>query len=163
MSEKIIQGNGITSLGSVDCQEDLELLPGMNINPPPRDGKCDCCGRNFSELKPFDASDDPFWDDFTGALLVKRWRSMGPYNEEADREFQDAKNRYKEEGFENEFDYLIHKHGPEEGKRLSGIIECYSQTGSSWECRDCFVLDITEYFEKYDQRYGYESMTYKPR
>jgi hypothetical protein len=152
MSEKLIQGNGITSLGSVDCQEDLEPLPGININPPRRDGRCNCCGRHICELKPFGGPGDPLLGNFAGALLVKRWRRFGPYDEEADRAFQEAESCYKEEGFETAFEYLNHKHGPEKGTILSGRIECYSQIESSWECRDCAVLDEYEYFEKYDQR-----------
>jgi hypothetical protein len=152
MSEKIIQGNGITSLGSVDCQEDLEPLPGININPPPEDGKCHCCARHISELNPFGGPGDPLVGDFTGALLIKKWRRDFPFDEEADSAYKEAKSRYKEEGFENELDYLIHKHGPEKGEELSLRISAYTQIGSSWECRDCAVLDEDEYFEKYDQR-----------
>ena len=162
MSEKIIQGNGITSLGSVDCQEDLEPLPGMNINPPPRDGKCDCCGRHISELKPFAGPGDPFVGDFTGALLVKMFRPFGSFDEEADRTYKEAKSRYKEEDFKDEFEYLIHKHGPEKGEELSIRIQYYSDIGSSWECRDCVVLDEDEWFEKHDQRHGCGSQTYQP-
>ncbi len=154
MSEKIIQVNGITLARSVDCQEDLKLFQGL-LNPPPLDGKCHCCGRHISELKPFGGPDDPLVGNFSGAFLVKIFRPFAPYDEEAGRALQEAKSRYKEEGFKDEFDYLIHKHGPEEGKRLSHIIECYSQSESSWECRDCVVLDEDEWFEKHDQRYGY--------
>jgi hypothetical protein len=151
MSKKFFQGNRITSLISVDCQEELEPLPGININPPPEDGRCHCCGRHISELNPFGGPGDPLVGDFTGALLVKMFRRFGPYDEEADKAFQEAESRYKEEGFENEFDYLIHKHGPEKGEELNLRISAYCQTGSSWECRDCAVLDENEYFEKYDQ------------
>ena len=47
------------------------------INPPPKDGRCECCGRRKSELKPFGASGDPLYGDFTGAYLVKTFRDVG--------------------------------------------------------------------------------------
>lgn len=153
MPQKIIDRNGIVSLGTIECEEDLKPQPGINLNPPPEDGRCDCCGRHIGELKPFGGPGDPLVGDFTGALLVKMFRPFGPFDEEADRACQEAKSRYKEEGFGNGPDYLIHKYGPEKGEELSGRISCYSQFGSSWECRDCAVLDESEYFEKYDQRY----------
>jgi hypothetical protein len=159
MSEKIIQKDGITSLGSVDREEDLKPFPGINLNPPPEDGVCNCCGRHINEVKPFGGPDDPLVGDFSGARLVKIFRPFAPYDEEAGRAFEEAKSRYKEEGFKDEFDYLIQKHGAEEGERLSGIIESYSMYGSSWECRDCIVLGEDEWFEKYDQRHGCESQT----
>jgi len=104
MSEFIIKENGITSLGSIDGEEDLKTRPGININPPPKDGRCYCCGRHVSELKPFGGPGDPLVGDFTGAYLIKKFRSFGG---------------------------------------------CAS---SSWECRDCAVLDEDEYHEKLRQR-----------
>ena len=124
----------------------------MNINSPPRDGRCDCCGRHISELKPFGGPGDPLVGDFTGALLIKMYRPHGPYDEEADRALKEAKGRYKEEGFKDEFEYLNHKHGPEKGEELCHRIQFYSDLRSTYECRDCAVLDDDEFFETYDQR-----------
>ena len=39
MTEVLFNGNGVISLGSIDGKEDLELRPGININPPPHDGR----------------------------------------------------------------------------------------------------------------------------
>jgi hypothetical protein len=153
MAQKIIDRNGIVSLGAIECEEDLELLPGININPPPKDGRCDCCGRHISELTPFGEDPDDFLFDFSGAFLVKGWRRMFPFNEEADRAFQEAENLYRKEGFKNVDDYLIHKHGPEKAKEISFNVEGYAQTRSSWECSECFVLNEDEYFEKFFKRY----------
>ena len=93
-------------MGSVDCEEDLKTKPGMiNLNPPPQDGKCECCGKHISEIKPFGGSGDPLVGYFTGAYLVKKWRDYGG---------------------------------------------CVS---SSWECRDCAVLDEDEFHERLKQTY----------
>ena len=46
MSQIIINENGITSLGSIDKEEDIKAKPGININPPPQNGECECCGRS---------------------------------------------------------------------------------------------------------------------
>ena len=43
---------------------------------------------------------------------------------------------------------MIEKYGKEQGYRLSLSAMAYAQTGSSWECRDCIILDHDEYFEK---------------
>ena len=106
MSEILINENGVISMGSVDSEEDLKTKPGLiNLNPPPQDGNCSCCGRPISELKPFGGPGDPLVGDFTGAYLVKKYRSFGG---------------------------------------------CVS---SSWECRDCAVLDEVEFHEKLRQKY----------
>lgn len=46
----------------------------VQINPPPEEGCCECCGRHVSELKPFGGPGDPLVGDFTGAFLVKHFR-----------------------------------------------------------------------------------------
>lgn len=113
MAEILIKNNRAISLGTVNSEEDLKTKPGLiNINPPPRHGKCECCGKHISELKPFGGPGDPLVGDFTGAYLVKKFRSFG------------------------------------------GCV------GSSWECRDCIVLDEDEYHEKLGQRR--ESSTVSP-
>jgi hypothetical protein len=59
MSEIIIKRKGLISLGSVDSEDDLKPRPGINLNAPPADGRCDCCGRHISELKPYGGPGDP--------------------------------------------------------------------------------------------------------
>ena len=46
----------------------------ISINPPPRDMKCQRCGKHVDELKPFGGPGDPLVGDFTGAKLVKTFR-----------------------------------------------------------------------------------------
>jgi hypothetical protein len=43
---------------------------------------------------------------------------------------------------------LIEEYGQEEAERIMLWAEASSTVGSSWECRDCAVLDIYEYHEK---------------
>ena len=76
MSQIIINENGITSLGSIDKEEDIKAKPGININPPPQNGECECCGRHISELKPFGGPGEPLVGDFAGEYLVKMYRSF---------------------------------------------------------------------------------------
>jgi hypothetical protein len=85
MSEVFIEKNGITSLLGVDGEEDLKLKPGVNINPPPSNGQCECCRRHLSELKPYGKAGDPLVGDFEGDLLVKTWRHDFPPDEEAEK------------------------------------------------------------------------------
>ena len=106
MTTFLINENGVSSLGSISEYGALKGMPGININPPPADGKCQVCGRSLEELKPFGKAGDPLVGDFDGELLVKRWRRMIPYD--------------------------------------------YDQTASSWECRDCIVLDDEEIFDRLD-------------
>jgi hypothetical protein len=82
MAEILIKNEGAVSLGTVENEEDLKPIPGLhNINPPPQNGKCECCGKHISELKPFGGPGDPLVGDFTGVYLIKKWRTDGPYDE----------------------------------------------------------------------------------
>ena len=85
MTTKIIDNNGIVSFDSISSEEDLNLKPKISINPPPTDERCDCCGRHINELKHFGKAGDLLVGDFEGALLVKTFRRMGPYNEESEK------------------------------------------------------------------------------
>jgi hypothetical protein len=59
------------------------------------------------------------------------------------------------------YSWLTAKYGEEKGL----LFYCRSQLPysvfSSWECRDCFVLDEREYFEKLGQRYQEEDEAVK--
>jgi hypothetical protein len=150
MSQILINKIVLISLGTVDSEEDLKPIPGVsNINPPPRDGKCDCCGRHISELKPFGApGDDLPWGKFTGAYLVKRPRPLMPYCEEVDRAFLEAQKCYEKDGFKNAEGWLINKYGKEEGEWITFASQAQGTIGSSWECRDCILLNDEEYDDK---------------
>ena len=53
MATKINDKNGIVSFDSISSEEDLNPSARIVINAPPGNGRCDCCGRHISELKPF--------------------------------------------------------------------------------------------------------------
>jgi hypothetical protein len=151
MAQKIINGNGIVSLGTVECEEDLKPQPGVNLNPPPQDGRCDCCGRHISKLKPFGGPGDPLVGDFSGALLIKKFRPDGPYDEEAEKAYNEAEACYKQAGFDDIDGYLTSRYGQEIGERISMAVCFHHSVDKSWECRDCAVLSTDKYFEKLRQ------------
>ena len=154
MATKIIDNNGIVSFDSISSAEDLNLKPRISINPPPSDGRCDCCGRHISELKPFGKAGDPLVGDFDGALLIKTFRPVGPYDEEAENAVEEAVKHLADAGFKDKdpLEWLIKKYGKEKGEGFYWSNEAYCQTSSSWECRDCAVLYEDEYFEKLQER-----------
>lgn len=154
MAEIIFKNKRAVSLGSIDGEADLKPRPGVdNINPPPEDGRCDCCGRHISELKPFGKAGDPLVGDFDGALLVKTFRPVGPYDEEAEKLyntwFADCESH---EEYEETEKALKRKYGEEKVDSVMIRTEAYAQTGASWECRDCCILDDDQYFEKLGER-----------
>jgi hypothetical protein len=165
MAETIIKIDRAISLGSIDGEEDLKRKKEViNINPPPADGKCNCCGRPLNELKPFGKAGDPLVGDFDGALLVKNFRTASP---EPNTEIQAIYERFIG-NCETEADYerAESRLAQEYGKRDADDIICWIsgalQVGASWECRDCIVLDMDGFFEKL----GYELDKYhewKPR
>jgi hypothetical protein len=87
--------------------------------------------------------------DFEGALLVKKFRPAGPYDEEAERAWDDAEKCLSDAGYKdkNPLEWLIKKYGEEKGNKFYWSFQAYLQTVSSWECRDCAVLDEYEYCE----------------
>ena len=83
MGETFFDDNGIYSLVTVNCEEDIKARPGqISLNPPPDDGRCHCCGRHISELKPFGKAGDPLVGDFEGAYLIKFSRPEGHLGQE---------------------------------------------------------------------------------
>lgn len=112
----------------------------LSINPLPKDGKCNCCGKHINNLRAFDKSDE----FVNGAKLVKNFRTMAmPV---IDERYIKIEKEYAEkdyEGFEEALfeifagsteTMLLRAH-------LSDTIE------ASWECRDCFILDDKDYFK----------------
>ena len=154
MTTKIIDNNGVVSLGSISDENDLKDKARININPPPEDFSCDCCGRHISELTPFGKAGDPLVGDFDGALLVKKHRPQGPYNEQAEKAFIHVEKILEEEGHagEDPEDWMIKIYGKEKGQQYLNAVYAYGCIGSSRECRDCAILDEDEYFERLFKR-----------
>ena len=120
------------------------------INGPPRDNRCECCGKHISELKPYGGPGDPLRGDFKGAYLVKNCRRSAPYDEEAEKAVEEAEACFGDEGFDAGKKWLITKYGKEETEQMFIAISVHSLVGKSWECRDCIVLNTDEYFEMCD-------------
>lgn len=121
----------------------------LHINPPPRDRRCECCQRHTSELKPFGKAGDPLVGDFDGALLLKNFRPDFYHI----KEYDEILNRITEmcrstESWEEYEKCLIEEVGKEKAQDLLGYEQAVNSISASWECRDCFIMDGKEYFDK---------------
>ena len=156
MTTKIIDNNGVVSLGSISDEKDLKIEARFNINPPPEDGRCECCGRHISELTPFGKAGDPLVGDFDGELLVKKFRPSGPYDEQAEKAWDRVEKLMEKEGRagEDPLDMMIKIYGKHVGEKHYWSYQLFDQIGKSWECRDCAVLDEDEYFEYLEEIYS---------
>ena len=123
-----------------------KIKPVIRINPPPKDRRCECCGKAISELKPFGKEGDPLNGNFDGSLLVKTFRSMAP--EIKDEEF--LKFQEDHEKYEDFYQEVIDRFGKDEAERLFAQDQLSSTVGASWECRDCIVLSSEKYFKVMD-------------
>jgi hypothetical protein len=142
MPEIILQNDVCISLGSIDSEEDLKPRQGLiSINPPPPDGRCQCCGRHLNELKPFGKAGDPLVGDFEGALLVKKWRAFGAPDEEAERIYKKYLGRARTEPVSDNAAQQMALH-------LTLAIKVSGCVGASWECRDCIALSDYDYYKK---------------
>ena len=166
MATKIFDNNGIVSFDSISSEDDLKLRPRININPPPSDGRCDCCGRHMGELKPFGGHGDPLDTDYTGALLVKTTAPLAPYIEEVEKAVLEAERCFKSDGFASELDWMIDKFGKEKAEAFDYAHFYHHDGVHSWECRDCVVLNMDEYSEilkRKLERLGYQKPYYLPK
>lgn len=145
MAEILFEKGRVISLGAISKEGDLKQPGRIVINGPPTDGSCDVCGRHIRELKPFGGPGDPLVGDFSGALLIKRWRAEGPYNEAAEKAWKEAEKEVPEKN--GLLPWFISRFGEEEGNRLYWSAHAYDSVGKSWECRDCACLDGDEYWE----------------
>jgi hypothetical protein len=112
------------------------------------DERCDCCGRHFSELQPFNRTEGNSSDYF-----IKNSRPFCTHeDEEINKALEEAR---KEADFEGS---LIAKYGKEKAEELIRIDDLLSYFyGESWECRDCIILNDVEYRSKHAQRTQLES------
>ena len=143
MNKLECEKNNVPVLSSINGEDDLKPMPRMIIDPPPEDGKCQCCRKHVSELKPYDNPEHP---EFVGIYLFRTFRRGLPYNEEAERALDEAEQNCKEG--QSPRQWLIEKYGEEKGNDLNIQGNGSSTVSASWECRDCIILDEKEYFEK---------------
>ena len=108
------------------------------INPPPEDGRCECCGRPMSELAPFEGG------DFAGALLIKNFRSMAPANALASMVTPDV---LADDGSVDDAKFVA-KYGKDKVDQFYFAEQLACSVSPSWECRDCASLTDEEYFGK---------------
>lgn len=111
--------------------------------------RCVKLAKYLGELKPF-TEEDPVMDYFNGKLLARRYRPDAPPTEEV--------NKIMGEFFGDCMTYedcakaqrkLIQKYGMEEGYKLwTFVFYLDGSFQSSWECKECIVLDTAQYFEK---------------
>jgi hypothetical protein len=154
MTTILVENGTALSLGSISCEADLIPKRGrLNINPPPSDGRCDCCGRHLSQLKPYGKAGDPLVGDFENALLVKTWvAECGPDEELGnllEEYFGDCKN--EEDGKQADA-IFIQEHGKEKLDELEDYSMLRGAIHSIWLCRDCMILDRPELYERLDAR-----------
>lgn len=129
------KGNGQFNFKSIECEEDLKLVPKViNIDPPPQDGRCECCLKHLSELKKYDG-------EFSGSILVKNSRPTNPA--------YDAFEFYSDTSLESD--------RPPKGLIVNVIPVLikgpqFLSSIASWECRDCAGLSSSEYLEKVGDR-----------
>ena len=114
------------------------------INPPPSDRRCECCGKLADELKPFGKAGDPLVGDFDGAKLVKSFRNLFPHIKELDKQIKELKSQ---KGWDN-----LELANKELYDKLSFYTQAITTISSSWECRDCIILDDEEYWETMKKR-----------
>jgi hypothetical protein len=111
----------------------------------PERHRCDCCGKHVSELIPFGGFGDPLLHDYTGRLLVKRYRPMFDARKEY-AALKEAETNYQKDGMRTPGEWLIKKYGREEAERIveSGMCD---GADKSWECRDCMLLSNGAFFD----------------
>jgi len=151
MTEILFQENGVIGPEAISKEEDLEPIDGFIIDPPLDDRRCEVCGRHIKELKSFGGPGDPVVGDFTGRLLVWRYRRLAPYDQEAQKTWAEAEKEVQDP--DDTLPWLINKYGKKKAEQIHFLVQAYDSVDASWECRDCIVLDDTGYFEKLRQRY----------
>ena len=134
MTQMLIDNDGTFIFDSMDAEETLE----------PADRRCDCCGRDRTQLKPFGKAGDPIKKDFSGKYFVKTLRLEGTFNKEALK----AMIEFKEQDSRDLYAWLLTKYSKKKSYKLYHDIMAYAWCNNNWQCRDCVVLSNDEYFEK---------------
>jgi len=151
MSEINFENGPSISLGAYCKKREIKEL--VRFFAPPHDGRCKACGKHISQLKPFGGPGDPLDGDFSGELLVMRWRHLCRYDETveaAEKAWQEAEKSVPDQ--KDIIPWLISKYGEDEADNIFGLCEVYAMILPRWECRDCIGLSDEESFEAFDKR-----------
>ena len=135
-----MQKNKVTDVDpfAVYSEKDLNRFI---LNPPHPEGKCNCCGKSFNNLKPF---------PHDHALLVKNFRTYCPHDEEVEKAVDNFfRNCETEVDLEKAREKLIGKYGKKKAAEMEGIYYMAGCVMASWECSECFFLDPYEFDEKF--------------
>jgi len=131
----------------VYSQQDLKRF---TINPPPSDGRCECCGKSIDELKPFGKAKDAFGFDLGGELLVKNFRPMCQRDEEIDKIMEKFFVGCKtDEDNRKARNMMIQKYGKERAAEIEIVYDMSRQIKASWECSECYFLNGYGYDETF--------------
>jgi hypothetical protein len=138
--------NGITKCGEGSNNEErYQLFPGFSPNPPD-DGRCMCCGKRLSELKPFSRIGQHSGMDIEGVLLVKKVRPTALATKEVDDILEGfCDDRLTAEDQEKAEERQIELLGKEVVDDLLVYYDSDSLLMDSWECLECIGLDDEAY------------------
>jgi hypothetical protein len=160
MLRKRIDHDGAMILKSISSEEDLKIKGRININPPPENGRCECCGKHIRELKPFVDTKHPIFGNIKGAILVKNFRITTDldHGEENDWKYvKKLKGLRKKQSKTSPDDILMVKSKFTNGRwdiYNASFIESSFYLISSWECVDCLDLSNEKYLtQKYEKKY----------
>jgi len=137
MQKSLFEGNGVTSLGSIDGEKDLEPRDGINTTPPPDEDCCSCCKRPRSELTPF--VEGIFFGKTSRGILPRSRLVQRIYGEFfgkclTEKDVQEGKGK------------LAQKYGEKKAEQIINYADFSGCSNSSWECRDCICLDEYDFF-----------------
>ena len=88
-------------------------------------------------------------ENLKGVLLVHRSRPYWPYDPQSEKAFEEAQKCYKDEGFENPWDWMTAKYGEKKTKDLSFGHQLNGCRSKSFECSECAFLSDDEYWDVY--------------
>ena len=150
MTQYLIKQGSVFSLGSISTVEDLTVSrPGLGMDPPPPDARCECCRRHLCEVPPFGKAGDPLRGDFEGERLVVTWEPMGPYDAEAEHIFDTFFGSCSsEEDWTEALARLAQAYGQERADAIYWGVQLAGAIVPIWLCRACIVLTAEERFGK---------------
>lgn len=111
--------------------------------------RCPCCGRAKSQLKPFhkewlsEVNGEPVSED---VFFLKNYRGAAPYGDGV--EIFESYLDISKGNYEVAEQLLRNTYGTETAEQIIHWAMAYAQTGSSWECSDCYFLESDDWDKK---------------